>query len=180
MFGRDWEPVVGTVVDKQYRGSRRYGSGPLSSPSYKYVVEVSFPDGETLRQELDDFIGTRALSVEPGARVALLCHGKHRSLKWDESDALLKVARGIGVTTAERRASGYLNDEQWAAAVRTLHAQADSPNPASTKGAAPAVTDSKVAAPDIADQLAKLAQLRQQGMLTDAEFEAAKQQLLSP
>jgi hypothetical protein len=180
MFGRDWEPVVGTVVDKQYRGSRRYGSGPESSPSYKYVVEVSFPDGETLRQELDDFIGTRALSVQPGARVALLCHGKHRSLKWDDSDALLKVARGIGVTTAERRESGYLDDEQWAAAVRTLHAPADSPISVSTTGAAPAVTDPKAAAPDIADQLAKLAQLRQQGMLTDAEFETAKQQLLSP
>jgi hypothetical protein len=82
MFGRDWEPVVGTVIDKQYRGSRRYGSGP-----------------------------ERAVSIQPGARVALLCHGKHRSLKWDDNDALLKVARGIGVTAAERRASGFLDDE---------------------------------------------------------------------
>lgn len=41
------------------------------------------------------------------------------------------------------------------------------------------VAPAGVAAPDLADQLAKLAALRDQGVLTDAEFAAKKAELLS-
>jgi Short C-terminal domain len=173
MFGRDWEPVVGTVVDTQYHGGQHFDTGPLTTSSTTYVVEARLQSGETVRQDLDDVIGRRQISIAVGARVPLLAHGTR--LKWNDDDALLKVARGIGVTTAERRASGYLDDEQWEHAVHALRGQADhAPPPARTE----THVDPIATGPDIADQLAKLVQLQAQGFLSDAQFELAKQQLL--
>jgi hypothetical protein len=52
-------------------------------------------------------------------------------------------------------------------------------NAAHHAGSAPSPTGLPVAAPSIADELAKLHRLRGQGVLTDAEFQAVKERLLS-
>ena len=175
MFARDWQSVSGTVIEQQYHRGNYVSTGPETSPSCTYVVEARLPDGDLVQQELGDVIGTRQISIAVGASVPLLVHGKHHTLKWDGDDALLKAARGIGVTTAERHASGYLDDEQWATAVRALRGQ---PNPRTDAEATQIPTGSAAPGADIADKLAKLVQLERQGYLSAAQFERAKQELL--
>jgi len=167
MFGRDWEPVVGTVVDTRYHRGQHFDTGPLTTSSTTYVVEARLPDGETVRQDLEG----GHMSIHVGARVPLLAHGKR--VRWNEDNALLKMASGIGVTTAERRASGYLDDQHWEQAVHNLRGQADPALPAAAAAADPSATG-----PDIAHEIAKLVGLHRQGYLSDAQFELAKQQLL--
>jgi hypothetical protein len=78
MFGRDWQPVSGTVVEKQSHRGNYVSMGPETSPSYTYVVEARLPDGHLMRQEMGDSIGARQLALAVGASVSLLVDGKHR------------------------------------------------------------------------------------------------------
>ncbi|WP_313823813.1 SHOCT domain-containing protein [Citricoccus sp.] len=77
------------------------------------------------------------------------------------------------------RAQAQFDQEQYAAAQQ--QARIDSAAQAAASPAAPAATTappSAVGATDILDQLQRLAELKQSGLLTDEEFAAAKAKLL--
>ena len=75
MLGHDWEKVTGKVVERH--GIKQWNKGDSQiSPSFKYVVEATLPDGSSRSEELDDYIGTRQFSLTNGRQVALL-YDKH-------------------------------------------------------------------------------------------------------
>jgi hypothetical protein len=110
MFGHDWEKVTGKVVERLDVKQWNRGEEQIS-PSYKYVVEATLPDGSTRSEELYDYIGTRQFSLTKGQQVALL-YDKRGALKWDEDDPDLKVARGIVDLDQFRNADGKTMDSE--------------------------------------------------------------------
>ena len=111
MFGHDWEKVTGKVVERRDADHQWNKGQEQISPSYKYVVEATLPDGSTRTEELYDHIGTRQFSLTKGQQVALLCN-KHGALKWDEDDPDLKAARGIVDLDEFRNADGKVMDSE--------------------------------------------------------------------
>jgi hypothetical protein len=111
MFGHDWEKVTGKVVERRDADHQWNKGQEQISPSYKYVVEATLPDGSTRSEELYDYIGTRQFSLTKGQQVALL-YDKHGALKWDKDDPDLKVARGIVDLDQFRNADGKTMDSE--------------------------------------------------------------------
>jgi hypothetical protein len=111
MFGHDWEKVTGKVVERRDADHQWNKGQEQISPSYKYVVEATLPDGSTQTQELYDYIGTRQFSLRKGQQVALL-YDKHDTLKWDQDDPGLKAARGIVDLDEFRNADGKVMDSE--------------------------------------------------------------------
>jgi hypothetical protein len=111
MFGHDWEKVTGKVVERRDADHQWNKGQEQISPSYKYVVEATLPDGSTRSEELSDYIGTRQFSLTKGRQVALL-YDKHGALKWDEDDPDLKAARGIVDLDEFRNADGKVMDSE--------------------------------------------------------------------
>jgi hypothetical protein len=95
MFGHDWEPVTGTVSKRLDNGHFWNKGQAQTSPSYVYAVEATLPDGSTRTEELDDYIGTRQITLTKGQPVALLYDKRGTSLKWNKDDPDLQAARGI-------------------------------------------------------------------------------------
>jgi hypothetical protein len=109
MFGHDWEKVTGKVVQRRDADHQWNKGQEQISPSYKYVVEATLPDGSTRTQELYDYIGTRQFSLTKGQLVALL-YDKRGALKWDADDSDLKSARGLVDLNEFRDADGKVMD----------------------------------------------------------------------
>lgn len=84
---------------------------------------------------------------------------------------------GAAMRRQERRAQGQYEQEQYEAAQQQAQIDAAAQNAASQYASAPA--PGPAAADDMISQLQKLAALKDSGVLSEAEFAAAKQKLLS-
>lgn len=81
------------------------------------------------------------------------------------------TATAVGNGVTRRQSQRWAEKEQTAPAYLAATSQQGAPQPAAAPAAAPA--------DDLYAQLAQLGQLREQGILTDEEFQAQKQRLLA-
>ena len=96
--------------------------------------------------------------------------------------SLLRTAARASVATRVVGNTHRRQQQRWAAqdaAAAKTAAPAQSPAPTPAQSPAPTPAQAPASAPSMLDQLAQLGQLRDAGVLTDAEFEAQKQRILA-
>ncbi|MEZ5178310.1 MAG: SHOCT domain-containing protein [Acidimicrobiales bacterium] len=91
------------------------------------------------------------------------------------------VARTAVIAGTAQAVTGKVAQKQAASAAQAQAAQAaQAPPPPPPAAAAPAAAPAPAAgAPDLIEQLTQLGELRDKGILTEAEFEVQKQKLLA-
>jgi hypothetical protein len=179
VLGHHWEAGEATIIACQEEHDFTYW--PDDASARTYVVDVRPAAGTpAFRTEVrrsykhrDSMTPERGLSA--GELIAVLCDPKREKAKFDESDPrLYKDGQVPG--------KGHQSPSPSEVAFETA-AAAPAGTPASAfvvTGGGVAPVGSAPAAPetDVADQLTKLAALRDRGVLTEAEFEAQKHKLL--
>lgn len=84
MFGHDWEPAEGTIIDERVQGSNRVNG----ITDQRFLVEVRPPNGEPFRVEigLPRLTGDFILRPGPGQTVKLQVDVKRQKARFDTSD----------------------------------------------------------------------------------------------
>lgn len=176
MFRHDWQPAQAKIVDKRLKSASGDGSGG----TYEFVGDVQTADGPVFRATIQEpDIATDFWAPERGDVIKVLVDPKSHKVKFDKSDPKISYK---AYTRAEK--------ERFDA-----EAQATPPGAgvdAPTGGAAAAAAGESIdisemlrsamqahqGARDPAERLAKLQALKDQGVLSDAEYTAARQQII--
>jgi hypothetical protein len=167
MLGHHWEKAEATVVARTVRvqpaGYR---------PHYDFVLDVRPGNGPPLRMTIHD--GPSGDFDDPlvGDVLGVLYDPKHQHVKWDSTDPRFvdtAVARRAGSVqvlsgTAASEMLGALFGPGGAEAIAEMRARAG---------------DQAASAADPAERLARLRTLRDSGVLTEAEYEAQRQKIIS-
>jgi hypothetical protein len=89
------------------------------------------------------------------------------------------AVQGAAMRNREQRAQGQYEQEQYAAAQQQAQIDAAAQNAAAQYAPGPAPAAGAAGADDMISKLQQLASLKNSGVLSEAEFAAAKQKLLS-
>jgi hypothetical protein len=112
MFGHDWEPAEGTVVDIRYDHQSQSDHGTSGEPHF--LMDVYPASGEPFRTEVDEL--PLFLSFEPpnvGAKVKLECDLKRKKARFIRSDPAINKK-----TFEQRAATDYEAERQQGPAER--------------------------------------------------------------
>jgi Short C-terminal domain len=207
VFGEKWETGTGTMVfaenKNDTKGSSTYRDTIVSN--WVYVIEVTPPGQEAFRAKVSDYYhSTQLIGFHVGQTFEVLYDAKHKKIKWDPTDATVAARLTHKPTNTpasmDARLDAALHGEPppattdspaqgdgraMMAAMRLMRTDPEAGRAAIAAAGGtlqqfsqgPPPPDA-VAATSSVDQLAKLADLKTQGVLTDEEFAAAKQKLL--
>ncbi|WP_010339554.1 PDZ domain-containing protein [Sphingobium yanoikuyae] len=159
----------------------------MAAAGGQYPVGTTFPNHAAMGIEGADapqgkFLGIRVVRVLPGSAAAragiaegdivVRIAGKQFKAMDEYLDATAKAAQTptypVGLLRGGKPMTLTLDRDFRPSITSITHAGPDAPTPVTIAGAAPSV----------ADELAKLAKLKSDGILTDAEFETQKKKLL--
>jgi hypothetical protein len=206
VFGEKWEAGTGTIVFAENKNdTKRFQNQTYQdtvSSNWVYVIEVTPPGQEAFREKVWGYHHTTPLSgFHVGQTFQVLYDAKRKKIKWDLEDptiaARLPHKRANTPAAMNARMDAALNGEPPPATPAQGDAQAMMAalqllrtDPVAGRAAiaaaggtlrqfsqGPPSADAGSATSTV-DQLAKLADLKAQGVLTDEEFAAAKQKLL--
>jgi hypothetical protein len=191
VLGHHWEPAEATVIA---RNPRAQAAG--YEPNYDFVLDVRPSTGPPLRVTIHEGFtapagGFRSPSV--GDVVGVLYDPKSQHVKFDNSDPRLSaapagqaVAGGFAAIAAappgtSPSRAGSPDASELAGTVQSFSGEAATEMLGALlgSGGADAVADMKArAAGNPAERLAKLEALRDNGVLTEAEYEAQRQKII--
>ncbi|MCW2934909.1 MAG: hypothetical protein JWM19_5871 [Actinomycetia bacterium] len=194
MLGHHWEKAVATVVGRFVR-EQAVGR----TPRYDFLVDVRPYGGSPQRMTIQD--GPADCDhPSDGDVLGVLYDRKNQRVKWDTSDtwpldsAAARRAGGDGLASAAAAPPGTPPGAPWsemagfAGGVQSFSGEAASqmldsllgPGGAETIAAMKArARDQGAPAGDPAERLARLQALRDSGVLTEAEYEAQRQKIIS-
>ncbi len=165
-FRHDWQPGEGTVVDVRYSG--QHGTNQVTAEPH-FLMDVRPNSGEPFRTEVDELplmFSFRAPAI--GAVVKLECDPARKKARFIRSDPAISTKGDAQAAKQEYEA------ELRAGAGAT--APDDRPPDMTRERTA---RSGPASGPDPVEQLSKLADLRDRGVLTDAEFESQKAKILA-
>lgn len=178
MFGGDWEPAEAVIVtERPLTNWTRQVGGSVGVP-HEYVADVTASGQPTFRATFHEPL-THGHYDHPkaGDRVKVLFQSKSKKVKLDPQYKIgghdQEKERDSAFNELADAAPGTSPAGQ-AAQSRVLRPPAEGDEPGVTRLAPPGPPASSAA-----DQLAKLAELRQSGALSDSEFEAEKAKVLA-
>ncbi len=191
MLGHHWEKAEATVVA---RTVRVHPAG--SRPRYDFVLDVRPASGAPLRVTVHDGPAGDFDDPVPGDVLRVLYDPKNHHVKWDYSDPWLadsaadRRAAGAGAPFGTPLGAPGYGIASSAGSVQYLSGTAASEmlNNLFGPGGAEAIAAMKAqaraqaaqgAAPDAGERLARLQALRDRGLLTEAEYEAQRQRIIS-
>jgi len=167
MLGHHWEKAEATVVDRTVRvqpaGYR---------PHYNFVLDVHPSSGPPVRAEVHDGPAGNFDDPSVGDVLGVLYDPRNQHAKWDLSDPRLVV------TVAGRPAAGSVQNLSGAAATEMLDTMFG-PGGAGAIAEVRASTGGPAQAAGPAARLARLQALRDSGVLTEAEYAAQRQKIIS-
>jgi Short C-terminal domain len=196
-----WEEAQATVIDRVRIADKGASAGYSATARFKYVVEVQSAHGQTFRDEVKDSAWTdTAVQGHPGigATIPVLVDFRRKKVKLPAEDASAAAnGKAIRDEAREHYDASLAGEPGSTAPMSATLSQANAmldalqlmkTDPVAGR-AAVAAAGGHVAAfsqgdtveepvSDTAAELVKLADLRSKGLLTDAEFTAAKQKLL--
>jgi Short C-terminal domain len=186
MLGHHWEKAEATVVA---RIVRTQAVGRM--PHYDFVVDVRPYGGTPLRMTIQDGPADFA-DPSVGDVLGVLYDRKNQHVKWDTSDPWLRdgqaggsafgsTATGSpGAPWAEMAGFGdnvqTLSGDAATEMLESLFGQGGAEKIAAMKARA---QEQRAHAVDPAERLARLQTLRDSGVLTEAEYEAQRQKIIS-
>jgi hypothetical protein len=196
-----WEQAQATVIDRLRIADKGASEGYRATARFKYVVEVQSADGQTFRDEVKDSAWTdTAVQGHPaiGATIPVLVDFKRKKVKLPAKDPTAAESGESIRDEARQHFDASLAGEGGPAVpmsrdLSQANAMLDAlqlmkTDPVAGRAAVAAAGGHVAAfsqgdagdapASDTAGELVKLADLRAKGLLTDAEFTAAKQKLL--
>ncbi|MGO9903997.1 MAG: SHOCT domain-containing protein [Solirubrobacteraceae bacterium] len=176
MFGHDWQPAQAKIVDKRLKSASGGGVGG----TYEFVADVQPADGPVFRATIQEpDIATDFWAPERGDVIKVLIDPKSHKVKFDKSDPKISYK-------AHRRAAQERFDAEARATPPSVGV--DAPTGVAAAAAADESIDisellrsavqARQGARDPAERLAKLQALKDQGVLSDAEYTAARQQII--
>jgi hypothetical protein len=178
VFGEKWEPAEGTVVD--YKGRQmEYGTAVVDW----WIIDVRLPSGEVVRSKVypPRYEPDGWINPVKGETVKLLIRDGGKKVRLDKSDPAR--SRKAGHATAQQLKAELqqppgttAGSSQLPPGQRVVIAQG--PQADAIKAAMFDASGAQPAQADVADQLSKLADLRDRGVLTPDEFEAQKRKVL--
>ena len=182
MLGHHWERAEATVVARTVRvqpAGRR--------PHYDFVVEVRPVSGPPLRLTIHDGPDGDFPDPAVGDVLGVLYDPKHQHVKWDLTDPWLLDAAAdrrsaSDVFVAGTTVTGFSGDVQYVSgeAASEMLGALFGPGGAETIAALRARAGHQATpAADPAERLARLQALRDRGLLTEAEYEAQRQKIIS-
>lgn len=165
MFGRDWEPAQARIVATHVKNT----SGDGSVLVHEYAADVTPASGVVFRALIQEpTIATDFWPPQVGAVVKVLVDGAGgggSKVKFDKSDPQISYK-------AHRHRSGDSFDA-------VLAQPPDAPATAPVAWSMPSlVVPAAPAAPDPAARLRRLESLKEQGLITDAEYAQKRQAII--
>jgi hypothetical protein len=182
MLGHHWEKAEATIVARTVRVQ------PAGrAPHYDFVVDVRPVSGPPLRVTIHDGPAGDFDDPSVGDVLGVLYDRKNQHVKWDYSDPWLIDA------AADRRAPatppgsfgpgapGHAGSVQYLSgdAANEMLGTLFGPGGAEAIAAMRTRAGGQAAQADPAERLAKLRALRDSGVLTEAEYEAQRQRIIS-
>ena len=183
MLGHHWEKAEATVVARTVRG---HHAGRL--PHYDFVVDVRPLNGPPVRLTIQDGPAGDIPDPSAGDVLGVLYDPKHQHVKWDLSDPWLRDSAGsgfdgtqpdlssLGVTVSGGSSVQYLTGDAANEMLGALFGQGG--GGAEAIAALRASAGHQGSAGTTAERLTKLQALRDQGLLTEAEYEAQRQRII--
>jgi hypothetical protein len=86
MFGHDWEPAQGTVIDQRIKGFTEAGPGFDPVSLHEFVVDVRLPDGTQFRTLVEEPRSGKIVPPPTGAVVRVQVDRKNQKVRFDTSD----------------------------------------------------------------------------------------------
>lgn len=178
MLGHHWEKAEATVVARTVRG---HHAGRL--PEHDFVVDVRPLNGPPVRLTIHDGPAGDVPDPSAGDVLGVLYDPKHQHVKWDLSDPWLRDSAGSRFSGTQPGASG-LGVTVSGGSVQYLSGDAASEMLGALFGGGGAEAVAKLRAGaghegTPAERLTRLQALRDQGLLTEAEYEAQRQRIIS-
>jgi hypothetical protein len=168
MLGHHWEKAEATVVDRTVRVQ------PAGyQPHYNFVVDVRPSSGPPVRVTVHDGPAGNFDDPSVGDVLGVLFDPKHQHVKWDLSDPRLTTA------ATSRPAAGSVQNFSGAAATEMLDTMSGPGGAGAIAAMRAGAGDHPSQAADPAARLARLQALRDSGVLTEAEYEAQRQKIIS-
>jgi hypothetical protein len=169
VFGH-WDTAPAKVVDRENITHNAQSTYSV----YKYVVELRSPAGETFRAEMRDPRGGRPFKVRApgvGEQITVKVRWDAREVKFNSDDPKLAYDPMAGAKAQKAKFAASLAGDPPASSA--------GPGVVISPGANVVLGGHRVKAPpNVTDELQRLATMHEQGLLSDAQFEAAKSQAL--
>jgi hypothetical protein len=183
MLGHHWEKAEATVVGRFVRET-----AVSRTPRYDFLVDVRPFGGSPQRMTIED--GPADFDdPSDGDVVGVLYDRKNQRAKWDSSDPWLRDSAAARRAGGDAEMAGFGGSVQsFGGSVQSFSGAAASevldtlfgPGGAETIAAMKAgARDQAAPAADPAERLARLQALRDGGILTEAEYEAQRQKIIS-
>lgn len=200
MFGHDWEKGEATIVARN--NANRSTSGDGLTTDYEFVADVRPAKGRVFRATIQTpVIATNFWAPDVGDQVLVLIDAKHGKVKFDKDDPRIdykarKAARNARFDQTANAAPGTVAQPDQLRAQRVLPAGMFSGDPAQTNAAVEALRAAALQAmasgnvvsfgsPGVAagtadptTRLAMLDALKQKGLMSEAEYAAARQRVI--
>jgi len=190
MFGHDWVDGQAKIVDRRVTKTSTSENG-MTLHSYEYVVDVSVPGKPPFRTTLEDpFLQMDWFYPDVGDVIRVHADVDDQKAKWDRDDPQLSAKWRLGETKEQKDAAKERFDAVASAAPGT-------PTTTDMGGAAAGTGFQAYMDPELAElveleakekagggqgdassRLQELQQLKDAGMITDAEFAAKRQAII--
>jgi hypothetical protein len=169
VFGR-WDTAPAKVVDRQNITHNAQSTYSI----YKYVVELQSPEGETFRAEMRDPHGGRPSKVRApgiGEQITVKVHWGDREVTFNSDDPVLAYDPVAGAKAQKAKFAASLAGDS--------PARSGGPRIVVSPGANVTIGGKRIGGPpNVADELQRIVAMHEQGLLNDAQFEAAKSKML--
>jgi hypothetical protein len=90
MFGHNWEPAEGTIVDSRITRYVPIGQGFNEMPVHEFIVDVRPADGQVFRTTIEEPTG-KVVPPDVGDVVRVEVDSKNKKVRFDEDDPKLNV-----------------------------------------------------------------------------------------
>jgi Short C-terminal domain len=179
MFGHGWDAGTATIVAMKETSAATTGEHGTYRALYAYAADVQ-PDGggTVFRTEIDEpFEIPGWFTPGVGDVLPVRCDPRRGKAKFDM--ARLKAARKAQASAAENAQTAGFDAAMGAAPGTSVSATAGDPTMLAIAGlSAQTAASEHSGAGDTLDQLQRLSDLHDRGVLSDAEFAAAKAKIL--
>jgi hypothetical protein len=91
MFGHDWKPAEGTIVDSRITKFTPDGPGWDETPLHEFVVDVRMPDGTEFRTTVEEPRNGKVMPPKIGAIVQVQVDAKSQQVRFDEHDPTINT-----------------------------------------------------------------------------------------
>jgi len=178
MFGHDWQPAQARIVDTHIKST----SGDGLAMTREFVADVQPVDGPVFRATIQEpDLATDFWPPDPGDVVKVLVDPKSQKVKFDKSDPKIsyKAHKRAEQERFEAEAQALAAGEVVAPAVGTdAEAGPRAAGDIDFTEVLRSAVQARQQALDPAERLAKLQELKDKGLLSDAEFAQARQQII--